>query len=578
MFYHEAMGMSLESGELHGAGGLRGVFEAPPRASPHPARLSTEQAQVLRMRRFFLAVGTSVVALGLFSACHFAGLLPAGVLLSATALVIAVALIFYAAFRSNFNLRFAEPALLLPQAACAIGVTSYVMAYAGPARPLLMLLYFAGLIFYAFRFSRGEFTILSLYTLACYALSVWAARYVDPQRSDSTIDLLQGVFLLIALPWTGWFAYYLSGLRRRIRTSEALYRAIWDISIDAVLIFDDRGLIRFANPSAGALFGYGVSEMVGMPFAGLQPEERHEALRQEIARYWLDGGTSRNWPRFEDAILTRDGREVPVEAALAELGGQGGAPGLFEGGERRMVLFLRNISRRRALETIKDDFISSVSHEFRTPLMSVIGAVEALQAGDGGELPQASRALVGMAAQSADRLHQLIDTILSLQKIESGGISFMPEAVAASTLIENALQSEQAAASTQGKFLVLADMAAGARVEADARWVQKVLVHLLDNALKFSPAGSTITMSAEHADAVVRFMVSDEGPGIPAQFASRIFTKFAQADASHTRSQGGAGLGLSFCKAIVEGCGGRIGYHNNADHGATFWFELPQAS
>jgi PAS domain S-box-containing protein len=567
--------MSLESGGLGNAGQARRAAEAP-RASPHAVRLSMEEAQTLRIRRFFLAVGTSMFALGMFFACYLAGLISVGVLLNAIAMTMACAAVFYVAFRSNFNLRFAEPTLLLPQAACAIAVSSYVMAYAGPGRPLLMLLYFAALMFYAFRFSRSDFAVLCIYCLACYALSVWAARYVDAQRSNSTIDLLQGVFLLIALPWTGWFAYYLSGLRRRIRTSEALYRAIWDTSIDAVLIFDDHGRIRFANPSAAALFGYTVNQLIGLEFAALQPEERREELRQEIAHYWLDGGTTRNWPRFEDAILTRDGREVPVEAALAELGGQGGMPGLLDG-ERRMVLFLRNISRRRALETIKDDFISTVSHELRTPLMSVIGAVEALQAGDGGLLPETARALVGMAAQSADRLHQLIDTILSLQRIESGGISFMPEAVAASALIEKALQSEQDAAGRQHKHLALADLAAGARVEADARWVHKVLVHLIDNALKFSPAQTTITMSAERADAVVRFMVSDQGTGVPPQFAGRIFTKFAQADTSHTRAQGGAGLGLSFCKSIVEGCGGRIGYHNNVERGATFWFELPQA-
>lgn len=568
--------MSLESGDLRDLTGL-GRAEAGVRASPHSGRLSTREAQRLRLRRYFLAVATSAVALGLFLVCYLAGLVPGFVFGYAVVMVLGCTAVFYTAFRSNFNLRFTDPALLLPQAACAIGVTSYVMAYAGPARPLLMLLYFAALIFYAFRFSLRDFAVLGLYTLACYALCIWAARYVDAARSNSTHDLLQGIFLLVALPWTGWFAYYLSGLRRRIRTSEALYRAIWDISVDAVLIFDDRGRVRFANPGAAALLGYSVAELTNKPLTALQPAERAEALKGEVARYWLDGSSVRNWRRFEDAIVTRDGREVPVEAALAELGGEGGTPGLFDGGERRMVLFMRNISRRRALETIKDDFISTVSHEFRTPMMSVIGAVEALQAGDGGKLPETATALVGMAAQSADRLHHLIDTILSLQKLQSGGISFMPEAVPASQLVRQVLHGEQPAARAQGKELLLADSPTDVHVEADARWVQKVLVHLIDNALKFSPPGSAITIGADRSDPIVRFMVSDQGPGVPPQFASRIFTKFAQADASHTRPQGGAGLGLTFCKAIVEGCGGRIGYHNNVEQGATFWFELPQA-
>jgi len=547
------------------------------RTSPLSARLSQEEAQQLRIKRFFLAAATSVVALALFFACYVAGLININVLLVAAAMTLAFMGAFYALFRTGLNLRFADPTLLLPQAGSAIAVTSFVMAHCAPARPLLMLLYFAAVMFYAFRFVLRDYVILSVYTVMCYALSAYAGRFVDPLRANPTLDVLQGFFLVVALPWTGWIASYLSNLRRRIRTNEALYRAIWEISIDAVLIFDARGKVRFANPSAARLFGYSAQELVGMEIASLQPEDRREELRQEIAHYFLDGIIGRNWRRFEDAILTRDGREVPVEAALAEMGGEGGTPGLFEAGDRRMVVFLRNISERRALETIKDDFISTVSHELRTPLTSVIGAVEALQAGVGGELPDASKTLVNMAAQSADRLHQLIDTILDLQKIESGGISFNPEAVDARELLRAAVQSEQAAAQAAAKQLRMADLPVSVLVKADARWVHKVLLHLIDNALKFSPAQGAVIMAAERRDAVVRFMVSDEGPGVPPQFASRIFGKFAQADASHTRAQGGAGLGLSYCKAIVEGCGGRIGYLNNPGRGATFWFELPEA-
>jgi PAS domain S-box-containing protein len=550
---------------------------AAPRTSPLSARLSEADAQQLRIKRFYLAAATSAVAMALFFACYLAGLINVGVLLSASAMTLAFIFGFYFLFRSGLNKRFIDPTLLAPQAGSAILVTSYVMAYCAPARPLLMLLYFAALMFYAFRFVLRDYIFLSVYTVLCYAASAWAGRMVDPLRANPTLDWLQGFFLLVALPWTGWIAFYLSNLRRRIRTNEALYRAIWEISIDAVLIFDARGKVRFANPSAARLFGYTAPELVGMEIASLQPEDRREELRQEIANYFLSGVIGRNWRRFEDAILTRDGREVPVEAALAEMGGAGGTPGLFEAGDRRMVVFLRNISERRALETIKDDFISTVSHELRTPLTSVIGAVEALKAGVGGKLPEESKALVNMAGQSADRLHQLIDTILDLQKIESGGITFQPESVDAGELIRAAVRSEQCVALAGVRSLATAGLPAGVHVKADPRWVQKVLLHLIDNALKFSPSSSAVTLAAERREQVVRFTVRDEGSGVPPQFASRIFGKFAQADASNTRVKGGAGLGLSYCKAIVEGCGGRIGYLNNPERGATFWFELPQA-
>jgi len=549
------------------------------RASPLPGRLSQGEAQMVRIRRFYMAAATSIAAVLLFFGCYKAGLIDLSVLATAASVTFALIILFYAMFRLGLNLYFKDPTVLLPQAACSIIVTSYVMAYAGPARPLLMILYFAAFLFYAFRFSRREFIMLSAFTLLCFTIAAYAASKVDPDRARTSVDVLQGFFMLVALPWVGWMVSYLSGLRRRLRTGEALYRAIWDISIDAVLIFDQRGIVRFANPAAGRLFGYVETDMLDKPVASLQPEDRREYLAHEIGAYFLDGSVTRNWRRFEDAILTADGREVPVEAALAELGGAGGMPGLFSPGERRMVVFLRNISERRALETIKDDFIGTVSHELRTPLTTVIGAVEALQAGAGGELPDMSRTLVDMAAGAADRLHLLIDTILDLQKIESGGISFNPVPVDAAELIVTAVEQEQSAAALGTRMIVTGKVPAGIKVKADARWVQKVLTHLIDNALKFSPDASTVTVSAETGQQMLRFMVSDEGNGVPPQFASRIFSKFAQADASNTRANGGAGLGLSYCKAIVEGCGGRIGYSNHPapKQGATFWFELPRA-
>lgn len=554
---------------------LRDVSMPRLRASPVEGRVSSADAQRVRIRRFYMAAATSIAAVVLFYGCYLTGLLAWGVLLNAAVATFVLIAVFYAMFRTGLNMKFEDPTVLLPQAACSIVVTSYVMAYAGPARAMLMILYFAAFLFYAFRFSKRDYIMLCLFTGSCYACVVFAAARVDPDRARLSVDLLQGFFLLVALPWLGWMASYLSGLRRRLRTGEALYRAIWDSSIDAVLIFDQQGQVRFANPAAGRLFNYQETALLGLPLASLQPEDRREELGHEIRAYLLDGSVGRDWRRFEDAILTHDGREVPVEAAMAELGGPGGTPGLFSPGERRVVLFLRNISERRALETIKDDFISTVSHELRTPLTSVIGAVEALQAGAGGDLSDTSRALIDMAASSADRLHLLIDTILDLQKIETGGITFAPEAVPAGNLIRAAVEGERFAPA--GGRLTMAELPPSVRVKADARWVHKVLEHLIDNALKFSPAGSPVTVGAERGEHAVRFMVRDEGPGVPPQFAARIFGKFAQADASNTRVRGGAGLGLSFSKSIVEGCGGRIGYQNNADRGATFWFELPHA-
>ena len=116
------------------------------------------------------------------------------------------------------------------------------------------------------------------------------------------------------------------------------------------------------------------------------------------------------------------------------------------------------------------------------------------------------------------------------------------------------------------------------RVKADARWIHEVLVNLIDNAVKHSPPGATVVIGTEARQRTVHFSVIDQGSGVSPEFAGRVFTRFERADKTNTRIAGGAGLGLSLCKAAVEGCGGTIGFFNNPGKGATFWFELPQAA
>jgi signal transduction histidine kinase len=279
-------------------------------------------------------------------------------------------------------------------------------------------------------------------------------------------------------------------------------------------------------------------------------------------------------------VLTATGREIAVEAALARLDEVDGSGEMHSGeetgaGSRQVVLFARDISQRHALETIKDDFIATVSHELRTPLSAVVGAVEALQHQEGIHLPAEARHLLNLAAEGGERLQRLIDTILNLQKMDTGGIDFVPKPVRASTLIAAALDGARAAAATQGKFLANKRLPDDVLVKADARWIHEVLMNLIDNALKYSPTAATVVCGAEVTGSRVRFSVIDQGTGVPHAFASQVFQRFARADTSNTRVYGGAGLGLSVCKAVVEGCGGTIGYQNNDVKGATFWFELP---
>jgi PAS domain S-box-containing protein len=544
---------------------------------PHSLLRPVASAQSVRLKRYFLAVGTSLMAIVLFYGCFAAGFISLDVFVGAALATLVLIGVFFAAFKTGWNLKSPEPSLLLPQATSAILVTSYVMAHAGPARSALLMLYLAAVIFAAFRFNLTNFIALAVVVMFSYlGVAVWAYFY-DNARFDLRIEVLHLFFLGLMLPWMGGISSYLAHLRRRLHTGEALYRAIWEISIDAVLIGDERGVIRFANPAAGRMFGYAPASMVEMNLTDLIPLKRRDSVRIELQSYMRHGELKRDWRRFEEVVQNAQGREFQVEAAVAELGGKGGLPGLFAAGQRRMVVFVRDVSARHALDAIKDDFIATVSHELRTPLTSIIGAVEALQHGDGGELSPEARVLTEMAAKSADRLHELIKTLLNLNRIESGRLTFSPEPIEVSEVIATAVENTRPNAQKQQMQLLVGDVPPNVRVIADARWIHQVFLNLIDNALKFSPPGSNVEVGAVQGEGVIRFEVRDEGSGVPDNFADRIFGKFERADHSSTREQGGAGLGLSVCKAIVIGCRGRIGYVNNDERGATFWFELPLA-
>jgi len=534
--------------------------------------------RVRRMQRYFAAALTSFMAILMFGLCFGAGFIDLRVFLTATFVATALLGFFFPVFYFGWNLRFADPSLFVPQSMCGIVVISYVLVHAGPVRPALSLLLFAVLTFAAFRFNWRGFVVLATFTLLCYGMVIWAAWQIDPSNLNLRAEILYWFIMAMLMPWLGAMASYLGQQRQRYQAGAALYRTVWNTSVDAVLVFDDKYDIRMANPAAARLFGHDEKRLVGMALIELFPERVRAALSDDIARHVKGDRNRRDLAKFEETTITADGREVVVEAALVELGGVGGRQGLFANDGRRFALFAHDISQRHALESIKDNFMATMSHELRTPLMAVMGAVEALQADEKPHLPATAQSLVDMAAGGVERLRGLIETMLNLQKLDTGGIDFEPAPMSGAAMLRNAVDSERPAAASQGKFLALTRLDDSVTVRADKRWIHEVLINLIDNATKFSPIGATVIVGMEPSGNVVRFTVVDSGPGVPAEFSARIFTRFERADHSNTAPTGGAGLGLSVCKAVVEGCGGKIDFFNNPKKGATFWFELPRVS
>jgi signal transduction histidine kinase len=247
-----------------------------------------------------------------------------------------------------------------------------------------------------------------------------------------------------------------------------------------------------------------------------------------------------------------------------------------------MIAHAQDISGRKKVEQMKNEFIATVSHELRTPLTSVRASLAMLASGMAGELPDDTRQLVEIAHTGCERLVQLVSDVADLEQMELDKMAFDFQPQALLPLAHAAIGSVQDSAAQAHVTLVLEPGvdAASAWVLADRDRMIQVVAILLANAVKFSPPGGRVTVTVERmADggwAAIR--VADQGPGIPEAFRDRIFQKFAQADSTDTRQKGGTGLGLSICKGIVERHGGEIGFTSKAGHGTEFTVRLKAAA
>ena len=233
-----------------------------------------------------------------------------------------------------------------------------------------------------------------------------------------------------------------------------------------------------------------------------------------------------------------------------------------------------NITQRKMVERMKEEFVSTVNHELRTPLTVIIGSLAMLKESLTG-IPPDQAMMLDMACQNSARLKALVNDILDLEKVVLGVMQFRMEAVPLGPFLQQALELNRVYADRFKVRYELHGPMPAVALAADRERLLQVMTNLLSNAAKFSPEGDAVVVKAAADGNVARVSVSDNGSGIPEEFRHRIFGKFAQADGSNTRHQEGTGLGLAISKSIIEHMGGRIGFDSEPGRGATFYFELP---
>ena len=233
-----------------------------------------------------------------------------------------------------------------------------------------------------------------------------------------------------------------------------------------------------------------------------------------------------------------------------------------------------DIEKLKELERLKRDFVSTVSHELRTPLTSIRGALSLVVAGKVGEIPAKGLELLKIAVNNTERLIRLINDILDIEKMDAGQVTTRRDHLRLRPLIETTLAGLEGLASTSKVALHL-EPGPDADLIGDADRLVQVFTNLVSNAVKFSPPGQRVELSLELRRGEVTVRVRDHGPGIPEEFAKRIFGRFQQAGGADSRKSGGTGLGLNIAKAIVDLHQGSVGFEPAEGGGTTFWVTLP---
>lgn len=233
-----------------------------------------------------------------------------------------------------------------------------------------------------------------------------------------------------------------------------------------------------------------------------------------------------------------------------------------------------DLTEHKRVEQMKDEFVSTVSHELRTPLTSISGALGLVIGGALGTIPASQQQMLEIAHRNSMRLGYLINDLLDMEKIAAGKMSFELREHSLGDLLEESLASNQALCEQHGVCCTL-EHPTDVLVWVDGLRLQQVLGNFLSNAVKFTPEGGEIRLHSSLHGTKVRISVTDQGPGIPEAFRSRVFEKFAQADASDSRQKSGTGLGLAITKELIERMGGTVGFDCVPGQGTTFWCELP---
>jgi NtrC-family two-component system sensor histidine kinase KinB len=357
--------------------------------------------------------------------------------------------------------------------------------------------------------------------------------------------------------------YRRSSLGELLLAQQASQAAI-DSLPDPVVVFDVKGDVLNANRAAETLLAIGVGAATGDPLASADPGVR---VVLERVRGHVLGGKGPYVPRgFDEAlrIVSADGERYFLPRATPVYSEQGGVTGA--------TVLLQDVTRLRRVDELRNDLVATVAHEFRTPLTSLRMAIHLCIEQTAGPLTEKQADLLYTAREDCERLQSMVDELLDLARIQGGRVELQLRPTDPEALVETAVEAYRSVAEERHVAVETRILPGLSDVSVDRERIQLVLSNMLSNALRHTPAGGRVEVRAHADDGHVRFEVADSGPGIPKEYQLSVFEKFFRVPGA---ASGGAGIGLSISKEIVEAHGGEIGVESEGGQGCTFWFTMP---
>ncbi len=332
-----------------------------------------------------------------------------------------------------------------------------------------------------------------------------------------------------------------------------------ELASDMICVLDGNLNICDANKATASLLLCKRKQLIGSNFFDLVLKDDRDIVETKLAL--IKEGVCE--PPFEARFQRRGGAIVDVLLSL-----------MWSEEERTFFLVGHEITERKQAERLQKEVVQMVSHDLRSPLMSIRGILELFDAGVGGDLDHECKKLLEIANRNSNLMLSLVNDILDIEKLEAGALQLDRKIVPVDEILNQSIETTTAIARQKG--VVLEQRLSEQSVYADKDRLVQVLVNLITNAIKFSDAGTTITLSAESRDGrYLDFEVIDRGRGIPAYLLDSIFDRFKQVETGDAKYGAGFGLGLAICKALVELHGGAIEVQSEVGKGSCFRFSIP---